>query len=360
MFWIMRDGSLGPHGASLGWRPETAWLIQRRKDLAFTEVVAENLCAEALPAPLAQLRRRGVTLIPHGVSLSLGSAEGYSRAALDHLARIAEQLEAPFVSEHVAFVRAGGVEAGHLLPVARSERMLDIISENMRQVRRVLPVPLALEHIATLFEWPDAEMDEATFVGELLDRTGSRVVLDLANLYANAQNHGSDPVSLLGRLSRGQVAYVHVAGGRWESGLYHDTHGARLDTPVLALLAETLERFGPLPVLIERDDDFGTRWALEAELDEVAALVARAAEPDVSRAPQVPAAPGRALLRGSADSAREQQLALVESLVLEQAAPPGFDPRRLELASRALGHKVARTLAKRTQSARRRARAAGA
>jgi len=356
----VNDATLGLHGASLGWRPETAWLIHRRKDLAFTEVVAENLCAGALPAPLAQLRRRGVTLIPHAVSLSLGSVEGYSRAALDHLARIAEQLESPLVSEHVAFVRAGGVEAGHLLPVARSERMLDVIAENVRQVRRVLPVPLALEHIATLFEWPDAEMDEATFVGELLDRTGCRVVLDLANLYANAQNHGSDPLSLLGRLSREQVAYVHVAGGRWQEGLYHDTHGARLDMSVLALLAAALERLGPLPVLIERDDDFGTRWALEAELDEVAALVARAAEPDPSPASAVRAAPERALLRGSAHSDLEQQLALVESLVLERAAPPGFDPRRFAAASRALGHKFARTLAKQSQSVKRRARAFGA
>lgn len=334
-------------GVSLAWRPETAWLIHSRKDLAFSEVLAENLCAEALPTPLLQLRRRGVSLVPHGVSLSLGSVEGYSRTALDHLARLAERLEAPCVSEHIAFVRAGGVEAGHLLPVARSEQMLDVIAENVRKVQQVLPVPLALEPIAALFEWPDAAMDEATFVREVLERTGCRLVLDLANVYANGQNLGSDPVSFLDSLSQGQVAYVHVAGGCWDADTYHDTHGAAVGAPVLGLLGEALDRFGPLPVLIERDDHFGTRGPLEAELDTVAALVRRpvssrpsATAPNPRRSRDVPR------IR-CVDTEREQQIALVRSLVLEQPAPPGFDAGRLGLASRMLEQKRARVEEKR-------------
>lgn len=337
-------------GVSLGWRPETAWLIHRRKDLAFTEVVAENLRAEVVPAPILQLRRRGVTVVPHGVSLSLGGAEGYSSSALDHLARVAELLDAPFVSEHVAFVRADGVEAGHLLPVARTEKMLDVIVANVRRVQRVLPVPLALEPIASLFEWPDAEMDEATFVSEVLARTGTRLVLDLANLYANAQNHHSDPLSLFARISRDQIAYVHVAGGRWEEEVYHDTHAAPTPTPVLDLLEVALGRFGALPVLVERDHHFGTRGALEAELGEVAEVVGRAvAVPPVT--PLHATAPREDVAHTSSPAAldREQQALLVQSLVLEQPPPPGFDRRRLALASRALEQKRARGRAPKTR-----------
>jgi len=343
-------------GVSIAWRPETAWLIHRRNDLVFSEVVAESLNAEALPAPLVQLRNRGVSVVPHGVSLSLGSVEGYSRTALDHLARVAEQLEAPCVSEHLAFVRAGGVEAGHLLPVARSEQMLDVIVENVRKVQQILPVPLALEHIASLFEWPQAAMDEATFVREVLERTGCRVVLDLANLYANAQNLGSDPVGFLDNLSRDRIAYVHVAGGCWEADTYHDTHGAPVEAPVLALLGEALERFGPLPVLLERDHHFGARGPLEAELDTVAAVVGRAV-------PSLPAAlapntreSGVVPHASCLHAERQRQIALVQSLVLDQPAPPGFDARRLGLARRALAHKQARVEEKRL--AQRRARVA--
>ena len=68
------------------------------------------------------LRERGVPVIPHGVRLSLGGAEPLDPARVAHLAACAEALDAPLVSEHVAFVRAGGREAGHLLPVPRTPR----------------------------------------------------------------------------------------------------------------------------------------------------------------------------------------------------------------------------------------------
>ncbi len=125
--------------------------------------------------------------------------------------------ESPLVSEHVAFVRAGGREAGHLLPVPRTRAALDVLVANVAEAMAGLPVPLALEPIATLFEWPAAEIDEADFLTELLDRTGALLLLDVANVWANARNAGTDPVALLDRLPLDRVAYVHVAGGT-ESG----------------------------------------------------------------------------------------------------------------------------------------------
>jgi glutamate transport system ATP-binding protein len=56
-----------------------------------------------------------------------------------------------------------------------------------------LEAPLVSKHVAALLEWPAPELDEAAFLTELLDRTGARLLLDLANLYANARNHGGDP-----------------------------------------------------------------------------------------------------------------------------------------------------------------------
>ena len=74
-------------------------------------------------------------------------------------------------------------------------------------------MPLALEHVAALVEWPDAEMDEAAFVGELIERTGALLLLDLSNLYANAHNHGYDALEALDRFPLERIAYVHVGGG---------------------------------------------------------------------------------------------------------------------------------------------------
>src|SRR5215204_6982037 len=99
---------------------------------------------------------------------------------------------APLVSEHVAFVRGGGLEAGHLLPVPRTREALAVLVANVRLAQAELGVPLALEHVAALLEWPAPELDEAAFLTELLERTGALLLLDLANTYANARNHGGD------------------------------------------------------------------------------------------------------------------------------------------------------------------------
>jgi uncharacterized protein (UPF0276 family) len=260
-----------PNTVGLGWRPETAWLVHREREaLGFTEIVAESVCLHApLATPLRQLLDAGTVVVPHGVLLSLGSAEGIEPARLDRLAWVAEKLNAPLVSEHIAFVRGAGIETEHLLPVPRTRAMLDIMVENVRQAMDVLPVPLVLENIAKLFEWPDdasSEISEGAFVSELIARTGAGLLLDLSNLYANAHNHDWDPLAFLDELPLDRVAYVHLAGGVARGGLYRDTHAHPVGEGSLALLAALLERVSAVPVLLERDDSFGSREALEAEI----------------------------------------------------------------------------------------------
>jgi uncharacterized protein (UPF0276 family) len=188
-------------GIGAGWRPELALAIERYPHLGFVEVIAEDLDAGApLPAPIRNLRERGVTVIPprRDPRTRRGGAAG--AAVLEQLARLAARTGAPFVSEHIAWVRAGGVESGHLLPLPRTREALDVLVENVQIARRALPVPLALENIAALFEWPEAEMDEADFLTEALIRTDCLLLLDISNLYANARNHGFDALDLLDRI----------------------------------------------------------------------------------------------------------------------------------------------------------------
>ncbi|HEX6077399.1 MAG TPA: DUF692 domain-containing protein [Micromonosporaceae bacterium] len=261
-----------PSGVGLGWRPELAGLFDELPGLRFTEVIAESLASSgAPPAPLAALRERGVTVIPHGVRLSLGGAEPLEPARIDFLARCAESLEAPLVSEHIAFVRAGGIEAGHLLPVPRTRDMVDLLVRNIRQVRASLPVPLALEPIAALFDWPDDELDEADFLTEIVDRTDALLLLDVANAYANARNRGDDPTVLLDRLPLERIGYVHVAGGSEHEGLYHDTHTDPTPHEVLDLVRALCGRRPAPGSMLERDGGYPPKAELYAELDAIAA-----------------------------------------------------------------------------------------
>ena len=262
-------------GIGAGWRAELALDLERRPDLAFVEVVAESIDPARVPHALHNLRARGIPTVVHGVGLSLGGAEPPSPARLSHLARLAEALEAPLVSEHVAFVRAAGRESGHLLPVARHREGLACLAENVRIAQRALPVPLALENIACLFEWPDPEHTEADFLAALLEATGAPLLLDLANLHANVRNLGVDAGAFLDRIAGLPIAYVHAAGGVERGGLYHDTHAHPLPDPVLALVTRATARLGALPIMLERDDHFPDTAALYAELDALGAAQAR-------------------------------------------------------------------------------------
>jgi uncharacterized protein len=256
-------------GLGIGWRPEIALAIQRRNDLGFVEITAENITADFIPRPVLQLVDRGLVVIPHGVSLSLGGAGPIDLSRVRHLAALARRLNAPFVSEHIAFVRAAGLEAGHLLPLQRTCAALEAIIDNVRRAQDILPVPLALENISALFQWPEAQFDDGEFVSQILEATNTLLLLDISNVYANARNLKLDPAAFFDAIPLHRLAYVHVGGGVEHDGVYHDSHAAPVPPQSLALLEELCVRCDPPGVMLERDDDFPASDELNAELDAI-------------------------------------------------------------------------------------------
>jgi uncharacterized protein len=265
------------HGAGIGWRPEIAGVVADLPGLGFCEVIAESLAPAGPPRGVVDLRERGVAVIPHGVRLSLGGTEPVEAARVTHLAACAEAVGAPLVSEHVSFVRAGGRDAGHLLPLPRTREALDVLAANIRRTQAELAVPLALEPIAALFDWPDDELDEPDFLTELLDRTGTLLLLDVANVYANARNRGQDARAVIDRMPLDRVAYLHMAGGAERDGRYHDTHTDPVPSEVMALLDHTLTRLPtPAAVMLERDGRYPPAAVLTAEFEAIAHPASRA------------------------------------------------------------------------------------
>jgi uncharacterized protein (UPF0276 family) len=258
------------YGVGIGWRPEIAGYVADLPGLRFTEVVAESVRPSALPPALIALRERGVTVIPHGVKLSLGGAEPVDPTRVRHMAECAEALGSPWVSEHISFCRAGGLEIGHLTPLPRTRDSVNVMVDNVKRVQADLPVPIALEPIAAVFDWPDPELTEAEFLTEILDRTGALLLLDIANVYANAVNRHEEPTELLDELPLERIAYVHVAGGEEHDGIYHDTHTDATPPEVLELVRELCTRHRPPALILERDGHYPPAAELTAELDAIA------------------------------------------------------------------------------------------
>ncbi|MFI9817901.1 DUF692 domain-containing protein [Saccharothrix variisporea] len=260
-------------GVGIGWRPEIDLTVEQL-DVDFVEVVAENLHADRLPESVRVLRERGVPVLPHAVSLSLGGADPVDPHRVAHLGALAQALDAPFVSDHVCFVRAGGLDSGHLMPVPRTRDALDVLVANVKAAQADLPVPLALENVAALLEWPDAELSEGRFLAELVERTDCLLLVDVANLHANARNLGTDVGRFLDEIPLERLAYVHVAGGQEHQGVYHDTHAHAVPPEVLDVLRQLRERVDPPGVLLERDDDYPSDAELAGELAAIRAVLA--------------------------------------------------------------------------------------
>ncbi|MEV0411788.1 DUF692 domain-containing protein [Streptomyces sp. NPDC050448] len=342
-------------GVGIGWRPEIADAVERLPGLDWVEVVAENICPGHLPASLLRLRERGVRVVPHGVSLGLGGADRPDAGKLAALGERAVALGAPIVTEHIAFVRTASpaLEAGHLLPVQRTRDALDVLCENVRIAQDALPVPLALENIAALISWPGEELTEAQFLTELVERTGVRLLIDVANLHTNRVNRGEDPFAVLNAIPLEALAYVHVAGGVERGGVWHDTHAHPVPAVVLDILAELRKRVDPPGVLLERDDDFPAEAELAGEL----AAIREVAGP-AGLSPTRPSSPPRGSAADPAPGARAGQLerarlrvgveqaALLSALVAGTPVPEGFDRQRVRVQARALAAKRAGVVAK--------------
>ncbi len=317
--------------AGLGFREEIAAdLLRAPKSVDFVEVVAESCFVK----PSARREALAVSeiwpVIPHGVKLSLGCAEGIEKDRAKSLGTFAKDLRAPFISEHVAFVRSGTREIGHLTGLPFTRTALQVVARNVAQARKHLPdVPLLLENIAWTFQWPDQEMTEPDFYQEIAAQTGCPLLLDVGNLYANAVNSGHDPITFAKQFPLDRVAMMHLAGGILEDAFYFDDHAHAVSHTVFDLVQAILAITGPVPILIERDANFPPFGELAGEVTLCRQLLRQTETPPkdvVPVDPQTMQSPDGVHLK----TLEQAQNHLAELLVdIAPAADPHFDARAI-------------------------------
>jgi hypothetical protein len=272
----------GQDRVGLAWRPEMAAGILANLDrIDLMEVIADDY-AGAGGRALRALRTLAaqVPVVLHGVSLGLASSSSVDARRLDAIARVIGAVEPEAWSEHLAFVRGGGRELGHLAAPPRRQATLEGLAANVGRARAIVGSAPALENVATLIEPPGSDRDEPTWVGDAIAVTGAELLLDLHNLYANAVNFGFDAQAALGRLPLTRVRFVHLAGGAWTGAAggerrWLDNHRHDVPPAVFDLLAELAARTPhTLSVIVERDGDYPPMERVLDELDRVRAALA--------------------------------------------------------------------------------------
>lgn len=258
------------------------------------EVIADNYFrASRRELDALESLAREVPVHLHGVGLGLASATPVEDWRLDRMARLVERIRPECWSEHLAFVRAGGVEIGHLAMPPRTPHTVERAARNVERARAITGMTPKLENIATLFDPPASTLAEAEWTAAILRESHAPLLLDLHNLYANAVNAGRDPQADLRAFPLERVEAVHLSGGMWISSTSGeqrllDDHVHSPPVEVFELLrALTAQTTQPLDVTLERDGNYPSFDVMLAELNAARAaldlLVPPASSPELRR-----------------------------------------------------------------------------
>lgn len=256
-------------GFGLGLRkPYYPQFMEHRVDVDFVEVISENFMVEG-GRPLEVLRkvRAHYPVALHGVSMSIGSADGLDGAYLKRLRELVDEIDPLFVSDHLCWTRIGGFNSHDLLPLPFTEEALDLVCSNLDQAQAVLGRAMLVENPSSYISFDGAGMTEWQFLSEMVRRTGCGLLLDVNNIFVSAANHGFDPIEYLDGIPAGSVRQIHLAGHSKGDDLLIDTHDQPVPSGVWALFSHVYPRLGPVAAMIERDDDYPPLSELLDELN---------------------------------------------------------------------------------------------
>lgn len=226
---------------------------------------------------LAWLERIGERhpLSLHGVSLSLAADAPPDAAHLQRLRALTERVQPMLISEHLAWSTWRGQYLPDLLPFPRSHAALARIAENIQRTQDALGRRIAIENPSHYLRLAGHDWDEIDFLAELALRTGCGLLLDVNNVHVSAHNLGFDAAHYLDRFPAAAILEIHLAGhSHDEAGeLLIDSHDAAIAEPVWALYQRLIQRIGPRPTLIERDDHIPAFGELLDERDVAQAIL---------------------------------------------------------------------------------------
>jgi len=227
-------------------RPAAGWL----------EVHSENYFgAGGLDRHALQQVRRDYPVSLHGVGLGLGSAAGVDERHAARLKALVERVEPVFVSEHLCWGALAGRHLNDLLPLPCTREALDLVAARVGWLQDLLGRRILVENVSAYVDPAVPEMGEGEFLAALARRSGCGLLLDVNNLYVNQANLGRDALAQMDALVPGTVEEIHLAGHTAGPHGLVDTHSARVCDEVWKLYDAALERFGPVPTLVEWDAD---------------------------------------------------------------------------------------------------------
>jgi uncharacterized protein (UPF0276 family) len=236
------------------------------------EIISEQFLSlnQLQKQELAELASRFI-LIPHGLSLSIGSVSRPSQSYLDSIAYLLEIIQPPYYSDHFAITgltsNLEDIDIGHLSPLWYTEEALEVVIKNIQEVQSFLGIQLVLETITHPFNIPYNSLSQGEFISKVQQETNCGILLDITNIFINAQNLGGLPEQFIDNLPKDAIKQLHIVGYAEDpQGFLLDTHSTSIQKELWELYKYAVSVCQPEFVIIERDEDFPTIDELLREL----------------------------------------------------------------------------------------------
>lgn len=248
-------------GVGIQYNPEILdWFDFEKLNVDFFEILLDNIMGpidspyiiKPNSAVLIERLMKNFKLLAHS---NYGCEFGFlpleqSPAVLRH-APLARMINSPWVADHCFYGDDSWLDMWSS-PIQFSSAEVERCAQRAGKLQQLYSMPLAHENAAYYLPCPGAEMKEAEFMARLVDKAGTYLHLDLHNIYTNSINlQNFDLKDYLNTIPLDRVIAIHLAGGSWYGGVYHDWHDNSVPEPVWDLLEEVLSQASPSALTLE-------------------------------------------------------------------------------------------------------------
>ena len=258
-------------------------ILATRPHVDWFEALSENyMVPGGKPLYYLDRIRADYPIVLHGVSMSIGSADPLDLEYLKELKALADRVEPVWMSDHLCWTGVATRNMHDLLPLPYTREAVNHVAGRISQVQEYLGRQILIENVSSYVNFEQSEMTEWEFLREIAEHADCLLLFDVNNVYVSGFNHGFDPREYIDALPSERIQQIHLAGHTNCGTHIIDTHDAAIIDEVWKLYSYTIEAFGPVSTMIERDDHIPELDVLVAELDQARALAAQATQLAVS------------------------------------------------------------------------------
>ena len=242
-------------------------ILEHGPEIDWFEIISENFIGNyGYPRHALDQIREQTPIVMHGVSMSIGSTDPLNFHYLKELKALADELKPVWLSDHLCWTGAMGINSHDLLPLPLTEESFYHVRDRINQVQEYLERPLILENPSSYMEWTASSINEWDFLAELTNETDCGLLLDLNNIYVSSRNHGFDPETYIRSIPLDKVVQIHLAGPTDYGEYLVDTHDHPVPKRVWQLYALFHSLAGDVSTMIEWDAEIPDYPELVAEL----------------------------------------------------------------------------------------------